>query len=294
MSGRRWITAELCAIVAVVGGVWVSAQQAPIPYGPPRAFGDSITGAFEGWFDNKDGSRSFLVGYMNRNLKRPQDVPIGPNNRIEPGGPDMGQPTHFKPARQTGMFIVTVPKGFAPDQKLTWTITINGQTTQIPLRSKVDYNVNPFSDVAVGNTPPRLRLSENAAPVQGPVATLATAPTVTATVNTPLTLTAWVDDDGKYSSGSNAPVRDGRSPVEVSWGKYRGAGDVVFSSEKATLKVSKGGGVDQPFTAVGTATAKFSAPGEYALMAVANDYSGEGGSGEVCCWTNVYLKVSVK
>ncbi len=294
MSGRRWITAELCAIVAVVGGVWVSAQQAPLPYGPPRAFGDSITGAFEGWFDNKDGSRNFLVGYMNRNLKQAQDVPIGPNNRIEPGGPDMGQPTHFKPSRQTGMFIVTVPKGFAPDQKLTWTITLNGQTTQIPLRSKLDYNVNPFSDVAVGNTPPRLRLSEAAAPVQGPVAALSGAPSVTATVNTPLTLTVWVDDDGKYSSGSNAPVRDGRSPVEVSWSKYRGPGDVVFSSEKAELKVSKGGGVDQPFSAVGTATAKFSAPGEYALIAVANDYSGEGGNGEVCCWTNVYLKVSVK
>ncbi len=288
------MTAELCAIVAVVGGVWVSAQQAPLPYGPPRAFGDSITGAFEGWFDNKDGSRNFLVGYMNRNLKQPQDVPIGPNNRIEPGGPDMGQPTHFKPARQTGMFIVTVPKGFAPDQKLTWTITVNGQTTQIPLRSKLDYNVNPFSDVAVGNTPPRLRLSETATPIQGPLATLVTAPTVTATVSTPLTLTAWVDDDGKYSSGSNAPVRDGRSPVEVSWSKYRGAGQVTFSSEKAALKVSKGGGVDQPFSAVGTTTAKFSAPGEYALLAVANDYSGEGGNGEVCCWTNAYVKVTVK
>ena len=294
MSGRRWMTAELCAIAAVVGGVWVSAQQAPLPYGPPRAFGDSITGAFEGWFDNKDGSRNFLVGYMNRNLKQPQDVPIGPNNRIEPGGPDMGQPTHFKPARQTGMFIVTVPKGFAPDQKLTWTITINGQTTQIPLRSKPDYNVNPFSDVAVGNTPPRLRLVENATPIQGPVATLANAPSVTATVNTQVTLTAWVDDDGKYSSGSNAPVRDGRSPVEVSWSKYRGAGQVTFSREKAELKVAKGGGVDQPFSAIGTASVKFSAPGEYALLAVANDYSGEGGNGEVCCWTNAYLKVTVK
>ena len=39
-------------------------------------------------------------------------MPIGPNNRIEPGGPDMGQPTHFLPGRQSGMFIVTVPKEF--------------------------------------------------------------------------------------------------------------------------------------------------------------------------------------
>ena len=38
------------------------------------------------------------------------DIPIGPNNRIEPGGPDMGQPTHFLPGRQWGMFTVPVPK----------------------------------------------------------------------------------------------------------------------------------------------------------------------------------------
>lgn len=295
MLGRRWITAELCAVAALVSGVWVSAQ-APVqlPYEPPRGSGASITGAFEGWFDSKDGSHNFLVGYMNRNLKQEVDVPIGPNNRIEPGGPDMGQPTHFMPARRTGVFIVNVPKSFTPDQKLTWTLTVNGQTMQIPLRMHRDYNVSPFADVAVGNTPPLVRLSEAAAPIQGPVATLATAPTVSATVGTPLTLTAWVDDDGKYSSGSNAPVRDGRSPVEVAWSKYRGAGPVKFSSEKATFKVSNGGAVDQPYSAVGTATATFSAPGEYALYAVVTDYSGEGGSGEVCCWTNAYLKVSVK
>lgn len=39
------------------------------------------------------------------------DVPIGPNNRIEPGGPDMGQPTHFRPGRRTGVFVVAVPQG---------------------------------------------------------------------------------------------------------------------------------------------------------------------------------------
>ena len=29
----------------------------------------------------------------------------------------MGQPTHFLPGRQTGMFIVTVPKEFTPQQQ---------------------------------------------------------------------------------------------------------------------------------------------------------------------------------
>src|SRR5688572_14416921 len=99
MSARHWIAAELCAL-ALVSEVALSAQAPVLPYEPPRAFGGSITGAFEGWFDDPDGSHNFLVGYLNRNLKQAQDVPIGPDNRIEPGGPDMGQPTHFLPARK--------------------------------------------------------------------------------------------------------------------------------------------------------------------------------------------------
>ena len=71
---------------------------------PVHAQGDNITGAFEGWFENPDGTFSLLVGYYNRNVKQILDIPVGPNNRIEPGGPDQGQPTHFLSRRQWGMF----------------------------------------------------------------------------------------------------------------------------------------------------------------------------------------------
>src|SRR5438270_358700 len=84
----------------------LSAQQIPQPR---KQFGASVTGAFEGWFANQDGSRSFLVGYFNRNTQQELDIPIGPNNRFEPGGPDLGQPTHFLPGRQFGIFVGTVP-----------------------------------------------------------------------------------------------------------------------------------------------------------------------------------------
>lgn len=295
MSFNRRARLSAGAIATVVGSMWVSAQQTPtIPYEPPKQFGASITGAFEGWFDNPDGSHNFLVGYLNRSLKQAQDVPVGPNNRIEPGGPDMGQPTHFEPGRQTGVFIVQVPKSFGAEQKLTWSLTVNGQTTQIPLRLHRDYTVNPFADVAVGNKPPVLRVAEDGATVQGPVALLSRAPTLSASVGAALSLPAWVDDDAKYSSGSNAPVRDNRSPVQLRWTKYRGPGTVTFEPDNLKLEVSKGGKVDEPFSAKGTTTAKFSTPGEYVLHLLATDFSGEGGNGEVCCWTNAYVKVSVK
>jgi hypothetical protein len=113
------------AAFAAVG----SAQQTPmLPSEPPRGFGTSVTGAYEGWFENAEGGFTFLVGYLNRNRAQEVDVPIGPNNRIEPGGPDMGQPTHFLPGRHVGMFTINVPKSFTKDQRLTWTITVNGLT----------------------------------------------------------------------------------------------------------------------------------------------------------------------
>ena len=43
-----------------------------------------------------------------------------------------------------------------------------------------------------------------------------------------------------------------------------------------------------------SSNATFSAPGEYWLRVQANDESGEGGGGFQCCWTNAYVKVSVK
>lgn len=267
-----------------------------LPSEPRRQFGASITGAFEGWYQNKDGSYNFLVGYLNRNLTQALDVPIGPNNKIEPGGPDMGQPSHFLPGRQTGMFLVTVPKSFTPEQRLTWTITANGQTTSIPLRLHPDYVVSPFADIAVGNTPPILRFEEKGSPIQGPIATLAkTTMTRTTSLAVPLALPLWAADDEKYSSGSNAPQRNPPPPVILTWSKYRGPGTVTFDKDKPAVEKSAAAAEGtSTFSGKATASAKFSEPGEYVLHVTANDYSGDGGGGEVCCWTTAMVKVTVK
>ena len=67
---------------------------------PPHDSGQGVTPAYEGYFVNPDGSLSILFGYYNRNLKENLDIPVGPDNRIEPGGPDRGQPTYFLTGRQ--------------------------------------------------------------------------------------------------------------------------------------------------------------------------------------------------
>jgi hypothetical protein len=280
----------LCAAGLLAGGVLLSAQSTAIP-APRRGAGDSVTGAFEGWYYNEDGSRSFLVGYYNRNSQQTLDVPIGPNNRIEPGGPDMGQPTHFLPGRQWGMFTVNVPKDFKPTDSYTWTIVANGQSTSIPLRLKADYVMSPFTEIAVGNTPPAVRFEANGKAFQGPLATLATAFSLSGSVSQPLPLHVWMTDDMKFTSGTNAPPSGARAPVAVRWSKYRGPGAVTFDKARPELEKTSG---PAPFNGKADATAKFAEPGDYVLHLTANDYSGDGGGGFGCCWTTSLVKVSVK
>jgi hypothetical protein len=287
---RRATVARLCTTFALVGGSLVAAQQ--LPSEPSKQFGTSVTGSFEGWFDNLDGTRGFLVGYFNRNSAQPLDIPIGPNNRIEPGGPDLGQPTHFLPGRQHGMFVVPVPKGFTPEQRLTWTLVANGQTTSIPLRLHPDYLLSPFEDSAVKNTPPILRFTPNGPAIQGPMGVLDKADVRTTSAAMPLDLTLWISDDAKYTSGTNAPPRSSRPAVTITWSKYRGVGAVTF--DKARPEVQNLPTGDAAFNGKATASVRFGEPGDYVLQVTANDYSGPGGGGFQCCWTTALVKVSVK
>ena len=41
-------------------------------------------------------------------------------------------------------------------------------------------------------------------------------------------------------------------------------------------------------------TTRRSRAGAYVLRAQANDKTGDGGGGELCCWTNALVKVNVK
>lgn len=286
--------ARIVGVVVVSGlaaGVIVSAGQLPIE--PAKQFGTGITPSYEGWFDNPDGSHNFLVGYLNRNRSQEVDVPIGPNNRIEPGGPDLGQPTHFLPGRQTGIFVVTVPKAFTLQQRLTWTITVNGQTNSIPFKLNADYNVSPLKDSSVANTPPVIRFVEGGPMIQGPVGTPVKAITRRTSVAAGIELPVWADDDAKYTNNTSAPMRGTPSPVTLTWVKYRGPGTVTFDKPRPVLEKLLGGGVGELFKGKGTTTAKFSEAGEYVLQVTANDYSGVGGGGFQCCWTTSMVTVTV-
>lgn len=271
---RRTVT---LALTLLAGWTVIAAAQQPavLPMGPARERGASITPAFEGWYRNDDGSFSMLIGYYNRNSKEALTIPVGPNNRIEPGDPDQGQPTFFEMGRQWGVFVIKVPKDFGA-KVVKWTITANGETQTVPFSLNPGYPITPFKELGMGNQPPTLWFSDAGAKVAGPPAGIAGS--FSGVVNQPVAIRFFADD---------VKEKDGRAfnVATVSLHKHRGPGDVKF--ERARTPVAKAG------EAV-TASATFSAPGEYLLRVQANDESGEGGGGFQCCWTNTYIKVIVK
>ena len=251
---------------------------------------DHFTGAFEGWFKNPDGSFSLLLGYYNRNRQQEVDIPVGPNNAIEPGGPDRGQPTHFMTGRGWGLFTVKVPADFG-DNKITWTLVANNKTTVIPASLKADWEISPFIEAAVGNTPPVLSFDQHGPSVQGPLGLVGHR---TAKVGEPLPITVWVSDDAKFTSSSGAKPKALGVPVTLHWIPYRAPGRVVFGTDRPVVNKIERSDSAAPFNGSATTTVTFSEPGEYVVLVTANDYSGEGGSGFQCCWTTGEMQVSVQ
>src|ERR1700674_3313792 len=73
------------------------------------ASGQNVAPVFEGWERNPDGSFNMVFGYMNRNYEEEVEIPIGAENKLQPGEADQNQPTHFYPRRQEFVFKVKVP-----------------------------------------------------------------------------------------------------------------------------------------------------------------------------------------
>jgi hypothetical protein len=307
---------------AAASGTLVRAGQTGVgqtPSGFPlsqtvRERGSSVTGAYEGWYYGKDGNTYALVGYFNRNTKQEFDIPVGPNNRIEPGGPDQGQPTHFLAGRQWGVFSVQLPKDLG-NKKLTWTIVANGFTNAITLHTQADYIVEPYEDAANKNTPPKLKFEPNGPSVSG--APTSVAAKYTATVGTPLALTVWASDEGPKINipetpaggrgrgrgrGTTPTTADaaaeppqgrgrgaggfGNPPLAVTWSWMRGPAAPKFDNAKPSIDTNDGGKA--------TTNVTFSAPGDYLLRVEGNDSTGAGGGGFQCCWTTAHVAVAVK
>ncbi|MBL4821681.1 MAG: hypothetical protein JKY98_11940, partial [Gammaproteobacteria bacterium] len=103
--------------------------------------GQHIEPAYEGWWENDNGTISFIFGYMNENWEQELDVPVGEENFFSPGQQDRGQPTHFLPRRNRFTFEVVVP-GDWRDRELVWTLTSQGITRRAYASTTTDYTID--------------------------------------------------------------------------------------------------------------------------------------------------------
>ncbi len=282
LSSSRGV-ACLAVLVVLAAGREGRAQQS-------FASGQSISPAYEGWMQNEDGSFALVFGYMNRNWEQVVDVPVGPDNTIEPGGPDQGQPTRFQPRRSRFVFSIRVPADFG-DRELVWTLTANGQTQRAYATLKRDYFIDNLviqanfgAAGAAGSTP---ELAQNAPPEL----TVEGEPARTARVGEALALAASVTDDGVPRARPLAPTNprqpgrfttDTATGLRFSWFVYRGAGGVAFDPPQIVTWEDTRVGRDSPWSP-GWSTPEapedgrwetavtFSRPGEYVLRALAHD-----------------------
>jgi hypothetical protein len=271
--------------------------------------GQNVSPAFEGWEQNADGTFNLLFGYMNRNWEEEIDVPVGPENNVEPGGPDQGQPTRFLPRRNRFVFRVRVPKDWG-EKEMVWTLTTKGKTEKAYASLKQDYFIDDVviasetGSLGAGTSSPEIRANKR------PQVKLDGEKTRSAKVGEPLELVAWVMDDGQpkrpaltpaqlasaaraLNASPNLPRNPALNPpsritvgkrtgLHLSWFLYRGPADVRFDPMQTKVWEDTRAGANSPWAPLWTppqwpadgkitARATFSAPGTYVLRARADD-----------------------
>ena len=249
----RILAMSLLACLATISAQSIK-DQLPSELPVPRETGDSVQPVFDGWQRMADGTIAMWFGYLNRNRREIVDIPIGPANNFNIA-PDRGQPTHFYTRRHQYAFRITLPKDWAPDQKLIWTVTVHGETCTatgwLQPEWETDDGVRQMNAGGGGLAPPA------DPPNTSPVITSG-SPDQTAEAGKPIKLSASATDDG-------IPVtrgRGGHGGLSFKWIQYRGTGQVTFDPESTPVAGK---------TADSNTMATFLSPGIYWIQVVASD-----------------------
>lgn len=292
---RRAVAGLATASLAVLLALEATSAQTRYMY----LRGQRINPAYEGWWPNEDGSFKLFFGYYNGNWEEEFDIPVGPANTIEPGGPDRGQPTHFYPQRNPFLFTIDVPRDFGT-RELIWTLTSHGQTEHAYASLKSDYRIDPqviSTEVGGDNGSLRDELRTNIPPTL----TVEGAKQRAARVGQPMELAVHAVDPDNIPARRRRPqeapalstellyrpmasvVASSGAGLRLSWIVYRGpAGTVSFDPvQMKTWTDTRAYGnspwsppwiiPEAPTDNRWVARATFTEPGTYVLRAVASD-----------------------
>ncbi len=248
-----------------------------------RPTGQPVAPIYDGWYFEPDGSVSLCFGYQSLNLEEDVDVPLGPDNFIEPSGLDGGQPTHFDevpPEYRRRTCVFTVPVVSVEDvEAVVWTLTTRGIRLSAKASGLPYYRIDEPNQASRSSHAPSVTVVEPAVgrAVLGRSGRVDHAMEIQARVDERVALAV------RAVAAPGAPTD---MVVRMLWTLHQGPGGVTIEGEDATVS-----GVSEVRHVT---AARFSMPGEYVLRLQAAEWS-EGNSFHFhCCFTNAYVRVSVR
>jgi hypothetical protein len=260
-----------------------------LPMRPQYSTGQPVSPVFEGWYRNEDGTYTLSFGYFNRNSEETIDLPLGPENYIEPVQFDGSQPTVLAAiseqgytGRGWGVFGIVVPADWGSDRNVVWTLRSYGTTYSVPGRlGRREYQLTEVNEPkGVGSMPPALRLfGEEGEEGFGPLGVW-TDRVLSVRVGEPLSLTAWGADRW------DPDVRD-VVPVQFRWFEHQGPSGARVEFSPPSIQAPGLGGE-------ATVSATFSTPGQYVVRVRAATFNARDSTlHDHCCWTNGFVRVNV-
>jgi hypothetical protein len=264
--------------------------------------GEFVAPMFNGWIENEDGSVTMIFGFANRNRTEVIDIPLGPNNKLEPEQFQGAQPTHFPVynrgifvgIQERGAFAVTVPADMEGTEVI-WTLTSpNGTSWSIPGRATSPaYEMSP-AGMAAGSQNPAIRVEMDGEESIDPVGIYAERKTVS--VGEPLNLSAYIKDRGVRDqyAGDDEPLY---YPLGTYWVMHQGPAKPEFETQ--SIRGSERAETDpvDPNTAEWSEVetdVTFPEPGDYIIrLRVDNFEAPDSQFDNVCCWSNAYFPVTV-
>jgi len=246
-----------------------------------RPEGQPVIPIFEGWYTEDDGSKSLCFGYYNLNTAEAVEIPLGPDNFIEPARFDGAQPTHFSEVppearRYFCVFTVQLPEDFG-DEDVTWTLKRGGQSYSVPGHTtSIHYQIEEPDNASRHHASPLVRFVTPSGP-EGRGRGNDLVAHATAAVGEPIEVTVAISRPGGGALGR----------TRVVWDKHQGPGEVLFS--ESLMNFRENGESHVEFSTRAT----IMQPGEYLLRVQAVDWSLGNPFGYECCWTNGFIRVTV-
>ena len=296
--------------VLVAQVVVPSASDGRWPLQPTAPGNNTLAPFFEGWYANEDGTYSLSFGYVNINLDTLY-IPLGENNFLDQAQFDGVQPTVFFPGRHRGIWSMTLPTDME-DASVWWTLTTQyGNVTRVPGRTgavayELDWMPRPH-----GSVTPIVSFDSQSGVGRGPPGIFAER-TQTVAVGSPLTLSVNATDPSERDQDDARMVS---VPLRVVWSQLQGAGPVEYTRHESNPEVEEEEDDDSPAArfrrrrgppgpqviplADGQGTASvivtFSVPGDYLMLAQVDNFAApDSGTQDQCCWTNAYVRVTVR